>query len=70
MMATEEAAGPPRVSGLNIFPIKSCHALKVEEIRVDSYGVVDDRRFMLVDGNKRSLAEKVPQAGDSALPVH
>lgn len=53
-----EDSKSPRVTGLNVFPIKSCHALKVEEIQLDSYGVVDDRRFMLVDGNKRFVSQR------------
>lgn len=47
------------VIGLNVFPIKSCHALQVEEIQLDSYGVVDDRRFMLIDGaSKRFVSQR------------
>lgn len=46
------------VTALNIFPIKSCHALQVEEIQLDSFGVVDDRRFMLIDGNKRFVSQR------------
>lgn len=50
------------VSGLNVFPIKSCKASKVQEIVVDSYGVVGDRRFMIVDGNNRFVSQrKFPQ---------
>ena len=47
-----------RVTGLNIFPIKSCHAVQVTEARVDPYGVENDRRFMLVDGNKRFVSQR------------
>lgn len=47
------------VMGLNVFPIKSCSAVRVEELRVDSYGVVDDRRFMLIDaGNSRFVSQR------------
>ncbi len=46
------------VSGLNIFPIKSCRACKVDKIVIDSYGVVGDRRFMLVDGNGRFTSQR------------
>ena len=50
------------VSGLNVFPIKSCKASRVQEIVVDSYGVVGDRRFMIVDGNNRFVSQrKFPQ---------
>lgn len=47
-----------KVIKLNLFPIKSCHGLSVEELRVGSYGVEDDRRFMLVDGNKRFVSQR------------
>ena len=50
--------GTPRVTGLNKFPIKSCRALCVDEIELDSYGVVDDRRFMLVDCNGRFISQR------------
>lgn len=48
----------PVVSGLNKFPIKSCKALSVDEIQLDSYGVVEDRRFMLVEGNGRFISQR------------
>ena len=47
-----------RVTALNIFPIKSCKAVRVHEIEIDSYGVVGDRRFMLVDGNGRFVSQR------------
>ena len=46
------------VSALNVFPIKSCHALQVDEIQLDPYGVVGDRRFMVIDGNKRFVSQR------------
>ena len=48
----------PRVSGLNIFPIKSCKAVKMEEVELDSFGVVGDRRLMLVDRNGRFTSQR------------
>ena len=47
-----------RVSGHNVFPIKSCKACRVEEIVVDKIGVVGDRRLMLVDGNNRFVSQR------------
>lgn len=47
-----------RVTGLNIFPIKSCKALRVDTIELDSYGVAEDRRLMLVDGNGRFISQR------------
>ena len=51
-------AGDVKVTGLNVFPIKSCHAVQVGEIGLDSYGVVEDRRFMLIDGNGRFVSQR------------
>lgn len=48
----------PRVTGLNLFPVKSCRAVQVEEIQLDSYGVAGDRRFMVVDGNGRFVSQR------------
>ena len=56
-MATMESSSP-QVTGLNIFPIKSCKAMQVKEIELDSYGVVGDRRLMLVDGNGRFISQR------------
>ena len=49
---------PPRVSKLNIYPIKSCKALSVSEIEFDDFGVVGDRRFMMIDQNNRYLSQR------------
>ena len=49
---------PPRVTGLNVFPIKSCKAIRKTEIEFDAYGVVGDRRFMMINGNGRLLAQR------------
>lgn len=46
------------VTGLNIFPIKSCKACKVNKIGFDSHGVVGDRRFMLIDGKNRFITQR------------
>lgn len=53
-MAAEEI----KVTNLNIFPIKSCHALRVEEVKVGPFGLEGDRRFMLVDGSMRFLSQR------------
>ena len=49
---------PPRVIGLNVFPIKSCKAIRKTEIEFDAYGVAGDRRFMMINGNGRLLAQR------------
>ena len=52
------AGSVPRVTGLSIFPIKSCKAVRVEEIEIDSHGVVGDRRLMLVSGKGRFISQR------------
>ena len=54
----ESSVDPPRVSKLNIYPIKSCKALSVSKIEFDDFGVVGDRRFMMIDGNNRYLSQR------------
>ncbi len=50
--------GSPTVTGLNVHPIKSCRACPVEEITLDQYGVVDDRRLMVVDSSGRFVSQR------------
>ncbi|PSK98643.1 hypothetical protein CLV30_11925 [Haloactinopolyspora alba] len=40
-----------RVAELNIHPIKSTRALPVTDARVEPWGLADDRRWMVVDGD-------------------
>lgn len=47
-----------RVTGLNIFPIKSYKACTTDTVQVDSYGIVGDRRFMVVDGSRRFISQR------------
>lgn len=47
-----------KVTGLNIFPIKSCKGCQVDAVKVDSHGVVGDRRFMLTDGTGRFITQR------------
>ena len=46
------------VVGLNIFPVKSCKAVKVQEIQLDRYGVVGDRRFMVAESGGRFVSQR------------
>ena len=38
-----------RVSALSLHPVKSCAGVRVDELKLDALGAVDDRRFLLVD---------------------
>ncbi|XP_003388659.1 PREDICTED: mitochondrial amidoxime-reducing component 1-like [Amphimedon queenslandica] len=46
------------VTGLNIFPIKACKGCKLDSITLDKYGVIGDRRMMLVDANSRFITQR------------
>lgn len=54
----ESSVDPTRVVKLNVYPIKSCKAVDVSEIEFDAFGVVGDRRFMMIDGNHRYLSQR------------
>ena len=58
MLRMDSNVDPPRVTGLNVFPIKSCKAIRKTEIEFDAYGVAGDRRFMMINGNGRLLAQR------------
>lgn len=38
----------PTVVDILVFPIKSCHYVRLQECEVDSLGIKHDRRFMIV----------------------
>ncbi|KAI8064283.1 MOSC N-terminal beta barrel domain-containing protein [Gilbertella persicaria] len=44
----------PTVESIHIYPIKSCHYIKLQECEVDNLGIKHDRRFMIVyaDSNR------------------
>lgn len=42
-----------RVAALYLHPVKSCRAVRVERARLDALGLVDDRRWMVVDSDGR-----------------
>jgi uncharacterized protein YcbX len=47
-----------KVSGLNVYPIKSCGAVELEEANVTPTGLEDDRRFMLVDAEGKFYSQR------------
>ncbi|KAI8639705.1 hypothetical protein BD408DRAFT_420955 [Parasitella parasitica] len=53
------SANVPTVEGINIYPIKSCHYTSVQECQVDSLGIQQDRRFMIVyQENNRFVTQR------------
>ena len=53
-------ANEPRmqVSSLCIYPIKSCRGISVTAAQVQDIGLEDDRRFMVIDAENRSLTQR------------
>jgi uncharacterized protein YcbX len=48
----------PRLSGLFIYPIKGCRGLSLTEGRIDALGLVDDRRYMVVEPDGTFLTQR------------
>lgn len=47
-----------RVRALYRYPIKSCRGTALQEAIVDARGIVDDRRYMIVDATGRFLTQR------------
>ena len=48
-----------RVTGLFLYPVKSCRGLAAPAARVDARGFEGDRRFLIVDREDRFLTQRV-----------
>jgi MOSC domain-containing protein len=46
------------VSGLSIYPVKSCREVKINATRVESFGLKNDRRWMVVDEQGVMLTQR------------
>lgn len=46
------------LSGIYIYPIKSCRGIEVKEWRLDALGLRDDRRYMVVRPDGRFLTQR------------
>lgn len=57
-MSSDRGADGVRVSGLNVFPIKSCKACRLQEVTIDQHGLAGDRRLMLVDESRRFVSQR------------
>jgi MOSC domain-containing protein len=68
---------PLRLSGLNIYPIKSARGIALDESQVDEFGLRYDRRWMVVDRSGQFLSQRsharlalvVPSIRDGALRI-
>jgi uncharacterized protein len=50
--------GKPVLSGLHIYPIKSCGGIELESAELDATGIRHDRRWMLVDGRGEFVSQR------------
>ncbi len=51
-----------KVIGLYIYPVKSCGAVELNSLKIDDYGPIWDRNWMLVDTNGKFISQReVPQ---------
>ncbi len=75
---SRSAAPILRLTGLNIYPIKSARGIALDQSEVDEFGLRYDRRWMVVDEagvflsqrNHPRLALVVPSISDGALQVN
>lgn len=66
------------ISQLNIYPIKSCAGIALDEARVFAHGLEYDRHWMLVDANGRFVTQRTlprmalirPELAGGELVVH
>ena len=51
------------VTGLFIYPVKSCRGIQVPELTFDNVGIVNDRRFIIIDelGSMVTIVRIPPQ---------
>ena len=60
-----------RISELNCYPIKSCRGLSLQESVVQTTGLFQDRRFMLVDADGNFITQRqVPEMALIATEMH
>ena len=67
-----------RVSGLSIYPVKSCHEVIQNASLVESFGLKHDRRWMVVDENGVMLTQRKiskmcliqPEVIDGGINLH
>lgn len=60
-----------KIDELYIYPVKSCAGIRVPELRVDAWGPVNDRRWMIVDENAQFLTQRThPQMATIGTFLH
>lgn len=48
----------PRVTGLFVYPVKSCRGHAVERAEVDAWGFLDDRRYLIVSPDGQFFTQR------------
>ncbi|KAI8070837.1 hypothetical protein BC940DRAFT_295681 [Gongronella butleri] len=51
-------AATPTLTKIRIYPIKSCHAVELEECEINNLGLALDRRFLIVQENGRFITQR------------
>ena len=69
MIGTEEWVEVGEVTSLHIYPIKSCKGQAQESMKLDEYGAVNDRRYMIVDENGRFVTQRQEAALCQIVPA-
>ncbi|MEQ8516052.1 MAG: MOSC domain-containing protein [Chromatocurvus sp.] len=64
-------AAPMTLSGLFIYPVKSCAGIALDAATLDRFGLAGDRRWLLVDADDRFLTQRtLPAMGQITVAVH
>lgn len=50
--------GDPRLSGLNVYPIKSARGIALEQSDLDNFGLRYDRRWMVIDESGEFISQR------------
>lgn len=59
-----------RLSGLRLYPVKSCSGLVRERVVLDARGIVHDRQWMVVDASRRFVSQReCPRLATVAVSV-
>ncbi|KAJ1484825.1 hypothetical protein T484DRAFT_1795883 [Baffinella frigidus] len=58
LLAKTEWVQVGEVSGLQVYPVKSCQGYSMKTMHLDRFGAVNDRRYMVVDENARFVTQR------------
>jgi uncharacterized protein YcbX len=59
-----------RIQQLFIYPVKSCAAVSVARLELDTWGAVDDRRWMMINADGRFISQRDNPLLARFQPIH